>query len=368
MNSHPTAKTLIGLPIQDLDTPALLIDKAAMEGNLRRMADFFRNLPAKLRPHFKNHKCTELARRQLAAGSAVGMTCAKLGEAEVLASAGFDDVLIANQVVSARKLERLVRVAKRIQLRVAVDHLDHIVALSEAASCAGITIGVLIEVDIGMGRCGAAPGEPVLQLAREVVKRPGLRFDGLQAFEGHLVSIVDAEERRRRVTEAMQRGIDTRRLIERDGIPVETISGGASATYAITGVMDGIDQIQAGTYVTMDCSYRRVIPEFEQALSILTRVISRSKPGVSVLDVGVKGAGHEFGLPQIKGHPEIEIPFFGAEEHCVIKNTPDWRIGQAVELIPSHACTTCNLYRQFYMHEKGRIVDIWPIEASGLLT
>jgi D-serine deaminase-like pyridoxal phosphate-dependent protein len=162
--------------------------------------------------------------------------------------------------------------------------------------------------------------------------------------------------------------VDTRRLIERAGIPVGVISGGATSTYAITGVMEGFDELQAGTYVTMDCAYRRVNPEFEQALTVLTRVISRPKPGVSVLDVGVKGAGHEFGLPEIKGHPEIEIPFFKAEEHCVIKNTPDWPIGQPVELIPSHACTTCNLYRQFHVHEQGRVVEVWPIEASGLLT
>lgn len=368
MNAPPAARKLIGLPIEDLDTPALLLDKQAMENNLRRMADFFRDRPAKLRPHFKNHKCTTLARLQLAAGSAVGLCCAKLGEAEVLADAGFDNVLIANQVVGANKMERLVRVAERIKLQVVVDHIDQVVAISEAASRAGVTIGILIEVDVGMGRCGLPPGQPVLELARQVMQRKGVRFDGLQAFEGHLTYVNDFEERRSKVTAGMMQAVETRRLIERAGIPVGVISGGSTSTYAITGIMEGMDEIQAGTYVTMDCAYQKVNPEFDQALSVVTRVISRPKPGVSVLDVGVKGAGHEFGFPEIKGHPEIEVPFFKAEEHCVIRNTPDWPIGQPVELIPSHACTTCNLYRQFHVHEQGRIVELWPIEAAGLLT
>lgn len=368
MNAAPSARKVIGLPIEELDTPALLLDKQALESNLRRMADFFRTRPAKLRPHFKNHKCVTLARLQLAAGSAVGMCCAKLGEAEVLAAAGFESVLIANQVVGAHKMERLARVAQRTRLQVVVDHLDQVNAISEAAMRAGVTIGLLIEVDVGMGRCGVMPGKPVLELARQVIKRRGVRFDGLQAFEGHLCYVADFEERRRKVTEGMSLAVESRRLVEREGIPVAMISGGSTSTYAITGVMEGIDEIQAGTYATMDCAYRKVNPEFEQALTVLARVISRPKPGVSVLDVGVKGAGHEFGLPEIKGHPEIDIPFFKAEEHCVIKNTPEWPVGQTVEMVPSHACTTCNLYREFHVHDRGRVVDLWPIEASGLLT
>src|ERR1051326_2710181 len=218
MNLSQSAKKLIGSPIQDLDTPALLLDKQAMENNLRRMADFFLHRHAKLRPHFKNHKCVEIARRQLAAGSAVGMCCAKLGEAEVLADAGFANVLIANQVVGERKVERLINLAKRIKIQVAVDHVDQVNVISDAASAASVTIGLLVEVDIGMGRCGVQPGEPSLQLAREIVKRKGVRFGGIQAFEGHLVSIPDFAERKEKVTEGMQRAVDSRRLIERDGI------------------------------------------------------------------------------------------------------------------------------------------------------
>ncbi|UCD30739.1 MAG: DSD1 family PLP-dependent enzyme [Planctomycetota bacterium] len=333
------------------------------------MADFFRGRKCQLRPHFKNHKCTTLARHQLEAGSAVGITCAKLGEAEVLADAGISDVLIANQVVGPAKAQRLISLASRLEkLRVAVDHIDQAVAISEAAKAAGVSIGILVEVDIGMGRCGVPPGEAALKLARRIVELAGVRFDGLQAYEGHLVDIPDMEERRCRTIEAIQQAIETRDLIEDAGIKVPIISSGSTSTYSITSEIDGVNEIQAGTYPTMDWMYRRLTPEFELSLSVLARVISRPKAEVAVLDVGFKGLGHEFGPPKIKGLLDEEIATALAEEHCIVQNSPDWKSGEAVELIPSHACTTCNLYRQIHVHEQGRLVDVWPIEASGRLS
>ena len=359
---------LIGLPIQDLDTPALLLDHSLCHRNLRRMADFFRERPAKLRPHFKNHKCSRLARLQMAAGSAVGMTCAKLGEAEVLANAGITDILIANQIVGSAKLQRLVELARRVGVRVAVDDIVQVRAISEAAATAGVTVGLLVEVDVGMGRCGVTPREPALLLAREIMTLPGVRFDGLQVYEGHLVSVADPDQRRQRVRETMRPALETRQLIESDGIEVRVISGGSTSTYSITGQIDGFDEIQAGTYPTMDWSYGSLTPEFEIALSILARVISRPRPGAAVLDVGHKGVGQEDGPPKIKGQFNSPAQFRLSEEHCTGRDVPDWRIGQTVELIPSHACTTCNLYRQIIVHEQERVVDVWPIDASGKLS
>ncbi len=374
-------RDIIGKPIEDLDTPALLLDRGASQRNLRRMAQFFRGRKCRLRPHFKNHKCTALARRQLEAGSVVGFTCAKLGEAEVLAEAGLDDLLLANQVVGRRKIERLVRLAGRIKLRVAVDHPAQAQAISAAASAVGATVGVLVEVDIGMGRCGVSPGEPALVLARQIAELDALRFDGLQAYEGHLVYLDDARRRAELVREAIGQAVETRRLIEQHGIPVGVISGGASATYEVTGQIDGVDEIQAGSYATMDWRYAELAPQFEIALSVLTRVISvadgvashstagQANEGTrrAVLDVGLKGVGTEFGPPRIKGYPGVETPSCLAEEHCIVRRAADWQIGQTLELLPSHCCTTSNLYRQFHVHENGRIVDVWPIEASGKL-
>lgn len=294
------------------------------------------------------------------------MTCAKLGEAEVLAEHGFGDLLIANQVVGRRKMTRLVEVARRTNLKVAVDAVEQAVAISEAAGAAGVCVGILVEVDIGMGRCGLAPGRPVLELVRAILPLPGLRFDGIQAFEGHAVYVDDPAERSRMARQSFQKAIETRELLNRNGIPVRIVSGGSSSTYRITGSLDGVDEIQAGSYATVDWRYAQVLPEFEVALSVLARVISK-RPGAAVLDVGLKRAGCEFGPPRIQGHPEVEIPSFVSEEHCIVRNAPDWRVGQAVQLLPSHACTTCNLYRQMYVHAHGRAVDVWPIEASGEL-
>jgi D-serine deaminase-like pyridoxal phosphate-dependent protein len=364
---HAVNDSRIGLPIERLDTPTLLLDRAASDRNLRRMASFFADRPARLRPHFKNHKCVPLARRQLAAG-AVGMTCAKLGEAEVLVDHGIEDVLIANQVVGELKMKRLVAVARRAKLKVAVDHLDQVLAISAAAAAANVVVGLLIEVDIGMGRCGVAPGASALELAQQIRSLPGVRFDGLQAFEGHLVNVLDREDRARQSVAAMSLAVQTRRLLESSGIPVGCISGCSSATYDATGVLAGVDEVQAGTYATMDRQYHRLVPEFEISLSVLVHVISRPAAGRAVLDIGVKGAGCEFGVPGIQGFPEVEVPYFLSEEHVVINHCPDWRIGQPLQLIPTHACTTCNLHRELVVHEGGHVVDVWPIEASGRLT
>lgn len=366
-NPGSNADPRIGQPIDELDTPTLLLDRAASDRNLQTMAAFFRDRPAKLRPHFKNHKCVTLAKRQIAAG-AIGMTCAKLAEAEILVAHGIRNVLIANQVVGPIKTARLARLAREAQVAAAVDHIDQAVAISRAAVAAGSKVHLLIEVDIGMGRCGVSPGTSALDLARQLQDLPGIQFAGIQAYEGHLVNVLDREERTTKARAAMQQAVDTRRMIEAAGIPVGCISGCSSATYNSTGALPGVDEIQAGTYATMDRQYYRLAPEFEIALSLLVRVISRPGPGRAVLDVGVKGAGSEFGVPILRDYPETEIPFFLAEEHAVVLKSPDWKIGQVLHLIPSHACTTCNLHREFVVHENGRVVDIWPIEASGKLT
>ncbi len=356
----------IGRMLSELDSPTLLLDRAASDRNLAKMAGFFAQRSSKLRPHFKNHKCVALAKRQLAAG-AVGMTCAKLGEAEILVANGVTNVLIANQVVGGSKLARLAGLAANAAVSVAIDHNDHAIAISRAASDRGSVVNVLIEVDIGMGRCGLPPGAPVLELAKHIHGLPGVHFAGLQAYEGHLVNVLNREERSERARAAMLQAVKTRRMLEDAGIPVGCISGCSSATYDSTGVMDGVDEIQAGTYATMDRQYVRLVPEFEIALSLLVRVISRPAAGKAVLDVGVKGAGGEFGVPGIRDYPDVEVPFFLAEEHTVVQKAPDWPIGQELHLIPSHACTTCNLHRELVVHEGGVVVDVWPIEASGKL-
>ena len=239
------------------------------------MADRFRDAPVRLRPHFKSNKCVHIARLQLAAG-AVGITCAKLGEAEVLIDGGVTDILIANQIVGPIKIARLMELRRRADVMVAVDDADNVAALSVAATTADVELRVLVEVDVGMGRCGVQPGEAALALARAVSGSPGLRFMGLQTYEGHLQEVSPFEDRRRRVVADMAKAVQTRHLIEGAGLPVAIVSGVGTGTHTISGFIAGIDELQVGSYATMDAAYARVGgADFENALSVLATVVSR---------------------------------------------------------------------------------------------
>ncbi|HOX39592.1 MAG TPA: DSD1 family PLP-dependent enzyme [Candidatus Brocadiia bacterium] len=359
---------LIGKPVSLIPTPALIVETEIMEANLRRIADFFTHRPANLRPHFKSHKCVTIAKRQLAAGNAVGITCAKLSEAEVLAAGGVRDILIANQVVGEGKTARVAELAGKCRLSVAVDDETQVRELSAAMAGTGASVGILVEVDIGMGRCGVPPGERALAIARVAELSKGVEFLGLQAYEGHCITVLDPAERREKVVASMLKAVETRRLIESSGLPVQVLSGGGTGTYDMTGTMEGVDEIQAGSYALMDCYYAKRRPEFGIALSVLTTVISSNGGDHAVLDVGVKGVGAEFGVPVLADRPGDEIPFFKSEEHTTIKvGGEPLKIGDRVRLIPSHVCTTCNLHRRIFAVRDGVVEAVWPIEGSGCL-
>ncbi len=352
----------------DVDTPSLMLNAAALRANIQRMAAYFADRPCNLRPHFKSHKCTTIARLQLAAG-AVGITCAKLGEAEVLADAGIRNILIANQIVGPLKIRRLIELCRRADPMVAVDSSDNVRMLAEHASGAGVTIGVLVEVDVGMGRCGVPPGAPALDLARFVTASAGLRFEGLQGYEGHSVDLRDAKERTDKTRESMKALVETRRLIERSGLRVNLVSGGGTGTYDVTGNFDGVDEVQAGSYAAMDWWYGDIRPEFGQSMSILATLVSRPRPDLVIIDVGRKGVGAEWGAPRVKDLPGAEVTGFGSEEHMKIAVPPEsaLAVGDRFEIVPSHGCTTSNLYSEFVVHENGLVIDRWPIEGRGKL-
>jgi D-serine deaminase-like pyridoxal phosphate-dependent protein len=354
----------IGQPLETLPTPALVVDVEALDHNLNLLAQYFSARPAKFRPHFKSHKCVTLARRQLQVGNAVGITCAKLAEAEVLAAGGVSDILIANQVVGPAKAQRLAALNRLATVRAAVDSPANIAELGAAAVSAGVTIGLLIEVDIGMRRCGVPAGDIVLALARQIHQTRGLRFDGLQAYEGHLVTLPDFPERQRKVTEAMQPLLATREKLKEASLPCAIVSGGGTGTYEITGNLPVFNEIQAGSYALMDCSYKKVCPQFSNALSILATVVSAGS-GYAVADVGLKGMGNEFGLPIVAGVPEATTRSV-SEEHVALDKLAA-AVGDKIRLIPSHGCTTCNLHRRMWVARRGIIEAVWPIEGSGCL-
>jgi D-serine deaminase-like pyridoxal phosphate-dependent protein len=351
-----------------IDTPALLLDLEALEANLQTMASYFANRPCRLRPHFKSHKCTTIALRQMKAGAA-GITCAKLGEAEVVAAAGIRNILVANQIVGPLKIRRLVELCRRADPMVAADSAENVDMLSQHAAAAGVRIGVLVEVDIGMGRCGVAPGQAALELARRVAASPGLRFEGLQGYEGHCVDLRDETERIQQTRQSLTLLVETRRLIERSGLRVNVVSGGGTGTYTITGTCEGVDELQAGSYAAMDWWYGDIRPEFKQAMSILTTVVSRPNPGLAVIDVGRKGVGAEWGAPRVKNLPGSEVVSFSSEEHMKLSVPQESavRVGDRIEIIPSHGCTTSNLYPEFVVYKGASVIEAWPIEGRGKL-
>jgi len=354
----------IGQGLDAIDTPALVVDLDILDRNLARMAGFFASRACRLRPHFKSHKCVALARRQLAAGQTSGITCAKLAEAEVLVAGGARDVLIANQVVGERKAWRLAELNRRAMVRCAVDAVESVVALGAAARTAGVVIPVLVEVDVGMGRCGVLPGKPAIELATRVAATPGLRFDGLQGYEGHVVCLPDPTERATRTRAALAPLIETRRALAAASLPAALVSSGGTGTYDITGALEGIDEVQCGSYALMDTAYAKIRPEFDVARWVLATVIS-VRGNQAVVDVGVKGLGNEFGLPQVAGHPGATARYV-AEEHVPFEGLTA-RVGDRVRVIPSHGCTTNNLYRCMWVVQRDRIVDVWAIEGSGCL-
>ena len=359
MQSHGTA-------MRELDTPALVIDIAAMERNIARMAGFFREKPAKLRPHFKAHKCVEIARRQLAAGGAVGMTAAKVGEAEVLVEAGgFDDIIIANQVVGRLKIERLLRLAGRARMMVAVDSVQNVSELDAATAAHHARLRVLVEVDVGMGRCGVRRIEDAVALARQIDRASHLDFAGVMGYEGHAVLIEDAAERAAAGRKAMAGLVAARDAIVAAGLPVPIVSGGGTGTFDISGTYPGVTEIQAGSYVLMDAKYEGLHLAFETGLWCLAAIISRPEPDLALTDAGRKAITEEFGLAPCLDLPGA-VTVKSSEEHGHLRlNGGEAAIGQKVRMVPTHICTTVNLHDQFYAVRDGLLEAVWPIAARG---
>jgi D-serine deaminase-like pyridoxal phosphate-dependent protein len=357
----------LGVHVEELDTPALLLDLPKFEGNVHRMAEFFADKPTFLRPHAKTHKCPRIAQRQVEAG-AIGITCAKVGEAETMVSAGIDDILIANEVVGRIKIDRLTELAQRCNMMVAVDDPDNVAALSQSCCTKGATLRVLVEVDIGMHRCGVQPGDAAVRLAHHVCDAPGLEFTGLMAYEGHLVTVSDAEERASRVRETMLPLQETVELLEGHGLPVDIVSGGGTGTYDVTGTCPPFTEVEAGSYVFMDTTYLRVRSEFQPSLTVLSTIVSRPTPERIVTDAGKKTLTHEFGWPQPLGVPGASVRSL-SEEHGVLElsdpDAVDLRPSDKIRFIPSHCCTTVNLYDSLYVTRNDVLVDVWPIAARG---
>ena len=367
------SEPFIGMHKTELDTPALLIDLDKMEANIETMANYFNTVNAELRPHVKTHKTPIIAHKQIAAG-AIGVTCAKLGEAEAVIHAGIRDVLIANQVVGTQKIARLINLAKHSEIMVAVDNSENVQAISEAAAAKGATVRMLVEVNIGMDRCGVESGEPALALAEQIRRSPNLVFEGLMGYEGHTVAKPKHAERDAAAREAMQRLVNAKHYLEKHGVAVSIMSGGGTGTFNITGSIPEMTEVQAGSYVLMDSTYYNVEgigAHFDCALSVLATVVSRPTANRVIVDTGLKVLAKEFGIPQPVGVTGIEMTGL-SEEHGTLKTVgqgsdenASLKPGDKLEILPTHCCTTVNLHDRYYGIRNGIVESVWDIAARG---
>ncbi|HEX8966963.1 MAG TPA: DSD1 family PLP-dependent enzyme [Chloroflexota bacterium] len=360
---------VIGCSVFDLDTPALVVDLAVMERNIQRMASSFRSAGVRWRPHTKAIKVPALAHKLLQAGAS-GITCAKLGEAEVMAAAGIGDIMIANQVVGETKIARLMQVLAQADVVVAADNADAVAALDRAAARAGRRPRVVVEVDIGMHRAGVAPGAPTVDLARRIDRCRALRFAGLMGWEGHTVHLADPAEKTRAVTESVRLLTDSARQCREAGLAVDIVSCGGTGTYQLTANLPGVTEIQAGGGIFCDVYYHDVMHvDHEYALTVLATVTSRPVPTRIICDAGKKSMSSDAAMPR----PLIETPLtrmaLSAEHTIVELAEPDARlkVGDRIQFIVGYSDTTTMLHDELYGVRDGRVEAVWPILGRGKL-
>jgi len=351
--------------LEALPTPCLLVDVAACERNISRAAEFFADTRTKLRPHFKAHKCSELLARQVDAGGCVGVTCATAAEAETLAGRGFTDILVANQVVDAPGLTALTRAAAKAKLSVAVDHPWHVELLARQAARAGVHLGVLIEIDVGMDRCGLEPGsEQLVSLAGAVGEHATLSFEGLQGYEGHAVLRATREERREHVERAAALLAAERERLLAAGLRCPIVSGGGTGTFDLAVDAGVLDEVQAGSYVLMDARYATLDLPFENALFLATTLVSHRRAAAATLNAGLKALSVEYGMPRAL-HSGLEVLKL-ADEHAWISvdDKTEPRIGETVFLIPAHIDPAINLHDTLFAWDarSGELIT-WSVDG-----
>lgn len=359
--------------VDDLETPAVIVNLDAMERNLQRMAEYCRRQGLALRPHTKTHKIPELARRQIESG-AVGITVAKLGEAQVMIDAGLDDVLIAYPIVGPAKARRLAELAGRARVTVSLDSEESLRAISREAARSGVRVGILVELDVGFRRCGVTTAEDAVALARTIQDLPGVEFRGLMFYPGQFWVVGDERQRLvASVNDFLQRVYDA---FERERIPLAVVSGGSTPTAFISHEFVGVTEIRPGMYIFND---RNMValgvarPE-DCALSVIVTVVSTAVPGRAIIDAGSKTlssdgfrAGDGRGFGWIIEDSTAEIVSL-SEEHGIVdisRSTRRYRVGERLTIIPNHVCATVNLHDEIYGVRGDQVETVWRVAARG---
>ena len=368
--SAMSPKSLIGMDKEELDTPVLLVDLDRFESNIAAIASCCRKHGTGWRPHSKAHKSPEIARLLVDAG-AIGITCAKLSEAEMMVAHGIGDILLANQLGSARKHRRLAEIQKQGRVLAIVDTEAVLEPMAAAAAAAGTTIPVLIDVDIGMNRTGCRPGKQAAGLAEAISRRPGLRLEGIMGYEGHVLEIDPPEAKERACHESLEQLIVSRDALLARGHRCDIVSAGGTGTYTLTAAFEGITELQAGGGIFMDTMYRESchVEGLQFALTVLATVSSRQR-GHIVLDSGFKTLSQSESAPSALGRDDLDLRYLSAEHgvFTVREGCPGPEVGERIELLPWYSDSTTYLHDRFVGTRRGVVECVWEIAGRGLLT
>ncbi|RUL87494.1 DSD1 family PLP-dependent enzyme [Tautonia sociabilis] len=359
----------IGLAVDQLDTPALLLDLDAFEANVRTMADHFRSRSVSWRPHAKAFKSPAIA-HALARAGAIGVTVAKVSEAEVMAGAGIRDILVAHLVVGPSKVARLAALQRQAEVKATVDHPDHLAPMAAAAREAGVEVGVLVDVDLGMGRNGVRSVDDAVSLSRRVADTPGLRFDGLMGYEGHTLFIPDQHTKRLAIGEAIGRLVEAKEAVEEAGLPCRIVSAGGTGSYQYTADIPGLTELQAGGGVFACRYYTEVcrVVGHRPAISVLATVVGRPTPSLAILDIGRKSISDYQTPPVLLDYPSSTVIGLSAE-HVKVELGADDRlsIGDRVRVVPGYSDFTFVLHDRILACRGGRVEAVWPLLGRGML-
>jgi len=360
-----------GMDVAQLDTPVLILDLDAFEYNLDKMAEIMSGSIAKVRPHAKTHKSAVIARLQMQRG-AVGQCVQKVSEAEALVWAGVNDIIVTNQIVDPTKIRRLIALASIARVAVCVDSAANADDLDQEACSAGVNLRVLVELDVGAGRCGLGTPEEVLELALHIRRCRNLTFTGLQAYHGKAQHFRTLDERRLAIGATIEKTKQALTLLAAHGISCEIVGGGGTGTFELEAGSGVYTEVQPGSYVFMDADYVRNLQAdgapfstFRQALFVITAVMSTPKAGIVHVDAGLKALAFDKGLPLVKGHPEISYTGATDEHGSLDIGNVEIALKQKLWLVPGHCDPTVDRYDWIVGFRGERVEALWPITARG---
>lgn len=363
-------QSVIGAHKFDLDTPILCIDLDVMDTNIDKMSGFIRERGKDWRPHEKCHKTPAIAQKQIQAG-AIGVTCGKVSEAEVMAAGGVRDILIANMIVGKPKWERVAALCRWADPIVACDHYAQAEGLAAVCKERGVECRMIIEVNIGLNRVGIKPGRDTLELAKAIDKLDGVRLVGIMGYEGHLLQVPDPAEKKEKIDEAMRTLGHCHDQIREAGLNCDIVSAGGTGSYQLTSDCPEVTELQCGGGIFADPMYRFKcgLEDLDYSLSVLATVVSRPEKNRAILDAGRKSHHPDFQMPVVKKYPDAECVRVSAE-HCELQlsgESQNLTIGDKIEIVPGYADFTTVMHDQFYGFRGDVLEVVWPILGRGKL-